>query len=108
MSEKANFMKNHGDAIAIIASVVGVNIALAAILVALYMSNASGIANCMTRIDSCMVRIDGIYELLMNNAGLTLPKNKIPFNHSRGFQPYNDVVPQPNDWMIQDTKQGEK
>ncbi len=89
-----SFIKNHGDTIAIIGSTVGVNIALGAILIGLYISNSS-------RIDACMTRIDGMYAVLMNNAGLAIP------NHCKGFRPYEDVMPESKSWMIKDTKQGE-
>jgi len=103
--EKIGFLKNHGEAIAVVGSIAAVNIALGGILIALYISNVSSINTCMTRIDNTMTRIDSIYELLMNNAGLKLPRKPEPFEHSKGFRPYDDVVPQPNDWMIKDTKQ---
>jgi len=100
---RTGFFKNHADTIAII----GVNLALAAIMMSMWISNTHRIDSCNERIDSSLSRIDGMYELLMNNAGLSLPRNKIQFDHSKGFQPYHDVVPQATDWMIQDTRQGE-
>lgn len=102
--EKTEFLKNHGDAIVIIASVVGINIALGAILIGLFISNSAGITACNARIDSTLSRIDytisridRMYEILMNCPSI------IP---SQSFRPYHDEISQPNDWMIKDTRQG--
>lgn len=97
MSEKIGFLRNHGDAIAIIASTIGVNIALGAILITLTLSNSSGVAACNARIDATLARIDRMYEILMNRS---------PAIPSQSFRPYNDVMPQPNDWMIKDPSVG--
>lgn len=68
VNEKTGFFKNHSDALAII----GVNIALAAIMVSMWISNTH-------RIDSgwqaTNARIDNMYQILMSNAGLAIPKD---------------------------------
>ena len=66
-NEKTSFLKNHGDAIAIIASVLSINIAMSAILITLHLSNSSSIAACNARIDQSMASINGIYQILMKN-----------------------------------------
>lgn len=68
ISEKTGFAQKHGDTIAIIASTLGANIAIAAIMISMWASNTH-------RIDATNSRMDGIYQVLMNNAGLSLPNN---------------------------------
>ena len=56
MSEKPSFLKNHIDTLAII----GVNIAIAAILVSLWISNSH-------RIDAANTRTDSLYAKFMES-----------------------------------------
>ena len=53
MSEKQGFFKNHADTVAII----GVNLAIAAILVSMWVSNSS-------RIDAANARTDCVYNMI--------------------------------------------
>lgn len=54
MSTKESFLKNHADTLAII----GVNLAIAAILITMYVSNTS-------RIDAANNRTDQLYQTLI-------------------------------------------
>lgn len=72
MSEKTGFIKAHGDTI----TIVGVNIALAAMMMSMWISNTSGISACNARIDATMSRIDGMYEVLMNHVKPKAPHKK--------------------------------
>lgn len=51
--EKTSFMKNHADTVAII----GVNIAIAAVLITMSLANTS-------RTDASNARLDGLYNLI--------------------------------------------
>lgn len=53
--EKNSFFKNHADAIA----VVGVNIAIGAILISMWMFNTN-------RIDATNARMDQVYNVILN------------------------------------------
>ena len=73
-NEKTSFLKNPGDAFAIIASVLSANIAMGAILITLHLSNSpsiaasnASIAESNARIDQSMASINGIYQILMKN-----------------------------------------
>lgn len=66
--EKQSFTQAHGDTIAIIGSTLGVNIAIAAIMISMWASNTH-------RIDATNSRIDSMCQVLMSNAGLSVPKN---------------------------------
>lgn len=57
MADKPSFLKNHADTLAII----GVNIAMGSILVALYLSNVSSINAVNSRIDNLYTMF---YDLL--------------------------------------------
>lgn len=93
--QKQSFLKNHADT----SAVIGVNIALAAIMIALWISNSQRIDACNSRIDSALVRIDGMYHYLMSKE----ETRRIQWDHSKGFQPYEDKMPIPvQDWMIKD------
>lgn len=65
--EKQSFLKTHGDAI----TIIGVNIALAAIMMSMWISNThridAGWQTTNARIDATMSRIDGMYEVLINH-----------------------------------------
>lgn len=83
MSEKIGFFKNHGDTIAII----GVNVAMMAILVTMCISNAHRVDTCnsridatLSRIDATMSRIDGMYEVLMNHVKPKSTRNSTSYN----------------------------
>lgn len=53
--QKESFLKNHLDALAVIISIVSVNLAIGAIMISLWISNSS-------RIDSAHCRCDSLYE----------------------------------------------
>ena len=96
MEKKASFVKEHADAIAII----GVNIALSAIMISLWVSNTH-------RIDATNARMDGLFNQIIE---LVKNQSHPNFSHSKGFRPYEDRVPIPvEDWMIKDpsVKKGE-
>lgn len=57
MNNKESFFKNHADTVAII----GVNIAIAAILVTILVSNISSISAVNSRIDVANARSDQLY-----------------------------------------------
>lgn len=61
MDNKASFLKNHADTLAII----GVNLCIAAILVSMWISNSHRIDAVNARMDATMSRIDGMYHILM-------------------------------------------
>ena len=56
MENKPSFLKNHADAIA----VVGVNIAIGAILVSMWLSNCSNINAVNARMDAFNARMDAM------------------------------------------------
>jgi hypothetical protein len=60
MENKPSFLKDHADTIAII----GVNITIAAILVAMFLSNLSGIAALNHRVDAANARSDAIHMMI--------------------------------------------
>lgn len=95
--EKQSFLRDHADTIAIIGTVITVNLAMGAIMIALWVSNSSRVDNAHTRIDTTNNRIDSIHAERKQDSA----------KHSIGWRPYEDIVPQPRDWMIKDTKQGE-
>lgn len=61
IEKKSSFLKNHADTLAII----GVNIALAAVMISMWISNCHRIDAANSRIDATMTRIDGMYNILM-------------------------------------------
>jgi hypothetical protein len=57
---KQNFLKNHADTIAI----MGLNLAIAGILIALYISNVSNISAVNARMDTANARFDQMHALI--------------------------------------------
>jgi len=56
---KPSFLRDHADTIAI----MGVNLAIAGILIALYLSNASQITALNSRMDAANTRMDTMYVM---------------------------------------------
>lgn len=61
-TEKNSFLKNHADTLAII----GVNIAIGAILISMWVSNTNRIDATNTRIDASNARMDQVYQVIMD------------------------------------------
>jgi len=59
MDTKISFLKNHADTVAII----GVNIAIAAILLSICLNNMSNISATNARMDAANARIDATYNM---------------------------------------------
>lgn len=60
--QKQSFFKDHADAIAIIASNVGLILAVVVIMITLWLSNSSRVDSAHNRIDAVHVRIDTIKQ----------------------------------------------
>ena len=59
MNDKPSFLKNHADTVAII----GVNLAIAAILMAICLSNISSISSVNSRMDAANARMDTLHVM---------------------------------------------
>ena len=57
--EKPSFLKNHADTVAI----MGLNLAIAGILIALYISNVSNISSVNARMDAANSRMDTLHVM---------------------------------------------
>ena len=90
--EKQSLFRNHADTVAIIATNVGLFLSMAAIMIALWISNSNRVDNAHNRIDNTNTRIDSLHS----------SRNQDSPKYSMSWKPYEDIVPQPNDWMIND------
>ena len=59
MQQQTSFLKNHADTIAI----MGLNLAIAGILIALYISNVSNISSVNSRMDAANARMDTLHVM---------------------------------------------